>query len=41
MNEISTIGSIREIYDGSNKNYRAEGTIAQAWSVAEIFRILF
>ena len=37
----STVGNIREIYDGGNKNYRAEGTTAQAWSVAEIFRIIF
>ena len=40
MNNNSTVGSIREIYDSENRKYRAEGTIAQAWSVAEIFRII-
>lgn len=40
MYSNSTVGSIREIYDGINKNYRAEGCFAQAWSVAEIFRII-
>lgn len=41
MYENSTVGNIREVYDGSEKIYRADGTIAQAWSVAEIFRIIF
>lgn len=36
----STAGSIREVYSGTNKAYRPDGTIAQAWSVAEIFRII-
>jgi len=40
MNNNSTVGNIREIYDSKNKNYRADGTIAQAWSVSEIFRII-
>lgn len=40
MYENSTVGNIREVYDGSGKIYRADGTIAQAWSVAEIFRII-
>lgn len=35
----ATIGSIRELYD-SRKPYTAGGCIAQAWSVAEIFRII-
>ncbi len=33
------IGSISELYD-SKKPYLPKGTIAQAWSVAEIFRII-
>ena len=33
------IGSIAEIYD-SSKPYEPKGTIAQAWSVAEILRIV-
>ena len=33
------VGSIAEIYD-SRKPYEPKGTIAQAWSVAEILRIL-
>lgn len=40
MDKNSTIGSIREIYSGTNKTYRPDGTIAQGWSVAEIFRII-
>ncbi len=36
----STVGNIREVYSGTNKSYKADGTIAQAWSVAEIFRII-
>jgi len=35
----ATIGSIRELYD-SRKPYTARGCIAQAWSVAEVFRII-
>ena len=33
------IGSIAEIYD-SKTPYLPKGTIAQGWSVAEIFRII-
>ena len=36
----STVGNIREVYSGTNKAYKPDGTIAQAWSVAEIFRII-
>ena len=39
MTERSTIGSISEIYD-SAKPYEANGTFAQCWSVAEIYRII-
>lgn len=39
MYENSTVGSISEIYD-SNKPYEAKGAFAQAWSVAEVFRII-
>lgn len=35
-----TVGSISEMYDIENKKYMPQGTIAQAWSVAEIFRII-
>ena len=28
------------MYDTDNKKYRPQGTIAQAWSVGEIFRII-
>ena len=34
-----TIGGIHEIYD-SVKPYEAKGAINQAWSIAEIFRII-
>ena len=37
--ERGAIGSIAEIYD-SKTPYLPKGTIAQAWSVAEIFRII-
>jgi len=40
MNHNSTIGNIHELYDSENKKYRPDGTFAQAWSVAEIFRII-
>ena len=33
------LGSIAELYD-SNEPYLPKGTIAQAWSVAEVFRII-
>lgn len=39
MYERSTVGSISEIYD-SAKPYEAKGCFAQAWSVAEVFRII-
>lgn len=39
MMEESTVGSISEIYD-SAKPYKARGAFAQAWSVAEILRII-
>ena len=39
INERGCIGSIAEIYD-SRKPYLPKGTIAQAWSVAEVFRII-
>ncbi len=39
MFERGTIGSISEIYD-SRAPYLPKGTMAQAWSVAEVFRII-
>ena len=39
INERGCIGSIAEIYD-SKKPFLPKGTIAQAWSVAEVFRII-
>lgn len=39
LNERGCIGSISELYD-SQKPYLPKGAIAQAWSVAEIFRII-
>ena len=39
INERGCIGSIAEIYD-SKKPYLQKGAIAQAWSVAEVFRII-
>ena len=38
--ERGTIGSISEIYDSKKPNL-PKGTMAQAWSVAEIFRIIY
>lgn len=38
--ERGTIGSIAEIYDSKRPNL-PKGTMAQAWSVAEIFRIIY
>ena len=35
-----TVGSICEIYDIEDKKYMPQGTIAQAWSIAEVFRII-
>ena len=37
--ERGCIGSIAELYD-STKPYLPKGTIAQCWSVAEVFRII-
>lgn len=39
MYNRSTVGSISEIYD-SAKPFEAKGAYAQAWSVAEVFRII-
>lgn len=39
MYERGTVGSISEIYD-SKAPYLPKGTMAQGWSVAEIFRII-
>ena len=39
MFERGTIGTISEIYDSKKPNL-PKGTMAQAWSVAEIFRII-
>ncbi len=39
INQRGCIGSIAEIYD-SKKPYEPKGTIAQAWSVSEILRIV-
>ena len=39
MYERGAIGSISEIYDSKAPNF-PKGTIAQAWSVAEVFRII-
>lgn len=36
---VGCIGSIAELYD-SAKPYSPKGTIAQCWSVAEVFRII-
>lgn len=38
--ERGCIGSINEIYD-SRMPYSPKGTIAQSWSVAEVFRIIY
>ena len=40
MNEGKTVGSICELYDIENRKYMQQGTIAQGWSVGEIFRII-
>ena len=39
MNERGCIGSIAEIYDSKKPNL-PKGAFAQAWSVAEVFRII-
>ena len=40
INQRGCIGSISELYD-SKTPYNPRGTFAQAWSVAEVFRIIF
>ena len=40
MTTGKSVGSICELYDTDNKKYRPQGTIAQAWSVGEVFRII-
>lgn len=40
MTTGKSVGSICELYDTDNKKYRPQGTIAQAWSVAEVLRIV-
>lgn len=40
IREVGCIGSISELYD-SKTPYLPKGTFAQAWSVAEVFRIIF
>lgn len=40
LKDRGAIGNIGEIYD-SKAPYLPKGTIAQAWSVAEVFRIIF
>ena len=39
INERGCIGSIAEIYD-SKRPFEPRGAVAQAWSVAEVFRII-
>lgn len=39
INERGCIGSISELYD-SKKPFAPKGAVAQAWSVAEVFRII-
>lgn len=39
MNEKGSIGTISEIYDSKNP-YEARGAFAQAWSVAQVLRII-
>ena len=40
MNEGKTVGSICELYDIENRKYMQQGTVAQGWSVGEVFRII-
>ena len=40
MMERGCLGQISEIYD-SKPPYSPKGTIAQSWSVAEVFRIIY
>ena len=39
MYKNATVGNISEIYE-SRKPQIAKGAIAQAWSIAEVFRII-
>lgn len=36
----NTIGSISELYDSIDENSSGKGAFAQAWSIAEVFRII-
>ena len=36
----NTVGSICELYDIEHNKYMPQGTIAQCWSIAEVFRII-
>ena len=40
INQRGCIGSISELYD-SKMPFEPKGAFAQAWSVAEVFRIIF
>ena len=40
LEEGRTVGSISELYN-SKRPYESNGAIAQCWSVAEVFRIIF
>ena len=40
MNDGGSVGSICEIYDIEDKEYMPQGAKFQAWSVAEVFRII-
>ena len=40
INEGNTIGSICELYDSKNSKH-GKGAFAQAWSISEVFRIIF
>ena len=40
INERGCVGSIAELYD-SKSPYLPKGAIAQAWSISEVFRIIF
>ena len=40
MTNGKTVGNICELYSADDGKYIAEGTFAQAWSIAEVFRII-
>lgn len=40
LNNGNTVGSISELYDSKNSK-RGKGAFSQAWSVSEVFRIIF